>query len=276
MGQWRIKFGVKLNFVRIKFCVNYNHHTQMCIVTCELICCSLWPTASVLQTAKCSTDRERKLFVIVQIIMGSTSLLMWSAVLVLAVLQVAQCQCQDYKSEDTTTCSMLFWRFQSALVGNELNLYNLRKTFAPASHPAPILVNVSYEISFGHVPDSLCPGADNDSTLLNTSKIQYLSYGWTSAVLYKYFHPAELNQMQPQIVLLFVRNVEQSDSEEHSHVATALTWDGTGPITTAQLSLYIPSLPCSPTYKETYNTLWDVTSLVSVTKDVVSIILNKL
>lgn len=88
-------------------------------------------------------------------------------------------------------------------------------------------------------------------------------------MLYKYFHPAELNQMQPQITVLFLKGVERDDSEEHNHVATAFTWDGTGSITTAKLSLHIPSLPCSPTYKEIYNTLWDITSLVSVIKGVV-------
>jgi len=233
----------------------------MCIVTCELVCCSLWPTASVLQTEKCSTDRERKL---VQIIMGSSSLMMWSAVLVLAVLQVAQCQCQDYRSEDTTTCSMLFQRFQSALVGSELNLYNLRKTFAPASHPAPILVNVSYEISFGYVPDDLCPGADNDSSLFNTSETQYMNYGWTSSALYTYLHPAELNRLQPQVVFQVLKLLEFEPEDNGSPIATAFTWDGTDPITTAQLSLHIPTLPCSPMDNEVYNTLQDITSLVSV------------
>lgn len=198
--------------------------------------------------------------------MGLSVLLrvMLSAVLILAILRVVRCQCTDYESERTTVCSTLFQRFQSALVGSSVNLYNLRKTFSPASHSAPILVNASYEISIGHVPDNLCSGVDNDSTLFNASETQYLNYGWTSSVLYTFVHPAVLNRLQPQLVFLFVRSVAKDDSEYHSHVSTAFTWDGTDPITTAQLSLYIPSLPCAPSYEDVYNTLWDITSVVSV------------
>ena len=199
--------------------------------------------------------------------MGSSILLrvLSSAAFVLALLQVAQCQCQDYKSEDTTTCFLLFQRFQSALVGSELNLYNLRKTFAPPSHPAPILVNVSYEISFGRVSDDLCPGADNDSTLFDTSETQYLTYGWTSSVLYTFYHPADLNRLQPQLIFQVLKSVEVEPEDNGRPIATAITWDGNRQITTAQLSLYVPSLPCSPTYEEVYNSLWDITSLVSWT-----------
>ena len=185
---------------------------------------------------------------------------------ILAILQVARCQteCEDYESADTTTCSMLFQRFQAALVGSELNLYNLRKTFAPASRPAPILVNVSYEISFGHVSDDFCPGVGNESTLFNTSETQNLNYGWTTSVIYTYYHPAELNRLQPQLVFRFLKTLEVDPVDNGNPEATAFTWDGKGPITTAQLSLYIPSLPCSPSYKGVYDTLWDITSLVSV------------
>ena len=200
------------------------------------------------------------------IVMASSILLrvLSSAAFALALLRVAQCQCEDYKSTDTTTCSMLFQRFQSALVGSEVNLYNLRKTFAPASRPAPILVNVSYEISFGQVSHDLCPGLGNDSSLFNTSETQYLNYGWTSSVLYSYYHPAELNRLQPQLVFRFLKTLEVDPQDNGNPVATAFTWDGTGPITTAQVSLYIPSLPCAPSYEDVYNTLWDITSLVSV------------
>ena len=209
----------------------------------------------------CYKDRSSRSLVIV---MASSILLrvLSSAAFVLALLRVAQCQCQDYRSEDTTTCFMLFQRFQSALVGSELNLYNLRKTFAPASHPAPILVNVSYEIAFGYVSDDLCPGANNDSSVFNTSGTRYLTYGWTSSVLYTFIHPAELNRLQPQLVFLFLRRLEV---DPNNPVSTALTWDGTTPISTAQLSLYVPSLPCSPTYEDVYGTLWDITSVVSAT-----------
>ena len=184
----------------------------------------------------------------------------------LGSLQLGSCHlCQDYESTDSDTCLMLFQRFKDALLSNDLNLYNLRKTFTPVSRPDPILVNVSYALSFGPVPKTPCPGTEIGSELFNSP---VLNYGWTSTPLYSYFHPAQLNRMQPQLFFLFIKYLESFrvtlNYGTPKEVSTALTWNGKGPIATAKLSLHIDQLPCSPAYKDVYNTLWDITALVSV------------
>ena len=181
-------------------------------------------------------------------------------IFVVLQLQVVLCRrCEDYQSSDTTTCLMLFQKFQAALVGNDLNLYNLRKTFSPAARPAPVLVSVSFDISIGYMPENPCPGIGND-TLFNISNTPNFKYGWTSSAFYTIFHPAELNRMQPQLIFLLLSLLEKG--EAIAHVTTAFTWDGTKHITTAKLSLSVPSLPCLPSEQDVYNTMWDITALV--------------
>ena len=124
---------------------------------------------------------------------------------------------------------------------------------------------MSYEIYFGHVSDDLCRGVGNESTLFDTSETQHLNYGWTSSLLYSYYHPAELNRLQPQLIFQILKRVEFEPEDDGRRIATAITWDGNFQITTAQVFLHVPSLPCSPTYDEVYNSLWDFTSLVSWT-----------
>ena len=186
-------------------------------------------------------------------------------VILLAVLHTAQCQCRDYHATESSTCSMLFQKLQAALVGNELNLYNLIKVFVPPSRPMPILVNVSYEVSFGYISEDLepCPGLNNDSTLFNTSGTQYLNFGWTSSFFYTRFHPAEINRMQPQLLFFITRSLERrSLGGALDNVDNAFTWDGIGPIITEELSLFVSSLSCVPSYEDIYSVLWDITSLV--------------
>ena len=186
----------------------------------------------------------------------------------LGSLQSGSCHlCQDYESTDSDTCLMLFRRFKESLLSSDLNLYNLRKTFSPVSRPDPILVNVSYALSFGRVQKTPCPGTEIGYQLFNYNS-SVLNYGWTSTPLYSYFHPAQLNRMQPQLFFQFIKYLESLTVTLHygtpKEVSTALTWNGKGPIATAKLSLHIPQLNCSPAYKDVYNTLWDITALVSV------------
>ena len=182
--------------------------------------------------------------------------------LFLLSLHTSHAVCSDFKSASTITCQLIFDHFQTALLDRQLNLYNLRKTFLPLTHPSPSLVNVSYHITITPLTNKPCPGselvASNSSGLLpsNTTTID-TDYGWTSKAFYTIFHPAMVNRLQPQLIHTFLSGLETSTSD-----FTAVSWDGVGPLLTVELSLSPIQLPCRAAYSEIYASLKDLTALV--------------
>ena len=174
------------------------------------------------------------------------------------VLQGSHAACDDFVSESSITCQLLFDHFQAALLARRLNLYNLRKTFFPLTRAPPSLVNVSYHISIAPVTDKACPGSATNETLLpgNATEIDK-NFAWTDKTVYSIFHPAHINRLQPQLVQMLIVELEISSS-----ALVALRWDGAGPILTLRLLLDPVLLPCRPTYSQLFATLTDITALV--------------
>ena len=179
----------------------------------------------------------------------------------LLVLQGSHAACDDFVSESSITCQLLFDHFQAALLARRLNLYNLRKTFLPLTRAPPLLVNVSYYISIAPVTDKTCPGSGTmagNETLLPGNKTEIdKNFAWTDKTVYSIFHPAHINRLQPQLVQMLIVELEISSS-----ALVALRWDGAGPILTLRLLLDPVLLPCRPTYSQLFATLTDITALV--------------
>ena len=184
------------------------------------------------------------------------------AILLLLALPTSRAGCPDYVSASSSTCLLLFDSLQAALVGRRLNLYNLRKTFLPTTQSVPNVVNVSYDIALTPLSEDECPGAEENVTegrfSANTTRFS-INFAWTSKVFYTIFHPAMVNRLQPQLAHTLLSGVEITGG---SSVATALTWDGVGPILTVQLKLIPVTLPCVPTTSQVVDSLEDLTALV--------------
>ena len=183
--------------------------------------------------------------------------------LFLLSLHTSHAFCQDFVSASTITCQLIFDHLQTALLDRQLNLYNLRKTFLPLTHPSQSLVNVSYHITTTPSTNEPCPGselvANNSSGLLpfNTTTIE-TNYGWTSKAFYTIFHPAMVNRLQPQ----FLHELLVLETEVSKENLIDASWNGVGPLVTVELILGPVQLPCLPANSEILDSLVDMTALV--------------
>ena len=166
--------------------------------------------------------------------------------------------CEDGMTTDSRVCNELFQVFQASIVTDTANLYNLRKLFFPSTTPPSTLLNVSYELAFENGVQIPCDFDSNDT--VNSSDILYENLGWTSQSIYTVFHPATLNRFQPQFFY------EMMIKLESSHLESALPWEGTDQLLTLNLCLHVKELSCLPSHTQIYETLKDLTSLVSYYK----------
>ena len=156
---------------------------------------------------------------------------------------------------DSRICNELFQVFQASIVTNTANLYNLRKIFFPSTTRPPTLLNVSYRLTFENDVQMPCDFDSNDT--VNSSEVLHENLGWTSQSIYRVFHPATLNRFQPQFFY------EMMIKLEASHVEAALSWQGTDQLLTLNLFLHVWELSCLPSHTQIYETLKDLTSVVS-------------
>ena len=185
---------------------------------------------------------------------------------VIGILLLVNCNsaqiyvCGSHVSAKTPLCSELFQAFQAALTKSETNLFNLRNIFFPPSEASPVLLNISYVIDFGNITDISCTN-DTNNTIYGFETF-YKNYGWTSVVIYTIFHPATINRLQPQLFYWIMKKLEPGSSKG---ARTAFNWEGiSDSFLTLELSMYIPSLSCSPSKKQVENTLKGMTSVVSL------------
>ena len=170
-------------------------------------------------------------------------------------LPTSHARCQD--SELTSTCLILFNSFQSALVGRELNLFKLSKTFFPLSQSVPDMVNVSYSITIALTSDEGCAGSKEsvtEETMFTNNTNFTINFAWTDRIFYTLLHPAMINRLQPQILHSFL--------SAGASVGTALNWNGVGSFLTIQLELSPILLPCMPAKVDVVDTLTYITAHV--------------
>ena len=181
------------------------------------------------------------------------------------------CGCDDPYIANAQTCERLFRTFESALLSDEGNLFKLRKLFYPSTSTPPQLVNITYHLQFttanggstelpdssGELPRCLCLGAATNRTLLNTSGIVTVRYGWTTIGIYTLIHPVLLGQLQVQLPFAIMRLASR-------HNAPFL-WNGHSHLPNASIHLTISNenLTCLPVQSEVYGALKTLTSYVS-------------
>ena len=160
-------------------------------------------------------------------------------------------------SEPTSTCLILFNSFQSALVGRELNLFKLSKTFFPITLSVPDMVNVSYSVTIAPRSDEACPRSKEsvkEEAMFTNNTHFSINFAWTDKIFYTLLHPAMINRLQPQIM--------QATLSTGASLGTALTWNGVGSFLTIQLELNPVLLPCIPAKVDIVDTLTYITAHV--------------
>ena len=182
------------------------------------------------------------------------------------------CGCDRPDIANAQTCERLFRTFEHALLSNGGNLFKLRKLFYPSTKTPPQLANITYHLQFttanggstelpdssGELPRCLCLGAATNRTLLNTSGIVTLRYGWTTIGIYTFIHPVLLSQLQVQLPFAVMRLA--------SHHNAPFLWNGHNQLPSASIHLTVSNenLTCHPGDSEVDGALRTLTSYVSI------------
>ena len=183
----------------------------------------------------------------------------------------SSCGCDDPDIANAQTCELLFRLFEDALLSDGGNMYKLRKLLYPPTRAPPELANITYHLQFvttsgisaelpnvsDELPSCLCPEAALNRTLLNTSAIFTLRYGWTVIGIYTYIHPALLNQLQVQLPFAIMRIL--------SPHGIPFLWNGHNQLPSADihLAVFTDNLTCLPGHSEVDGALKTLTSYVS-------------
>ncbi len=169
-------------------------------------------------------------------------------------------QCDRSSPRPVAVCLALYQAMEAALYTNVENLYLLLNTFYPDNQPRPVLINVTYEVSFDSVPETPCPGTGGNETLFNTTGTQNINYGWSSTSVYTVFHPALLNRMQIQLSIAMIKWIVST--VESSGSTRAFLWDGVGSLQSLSLDVSVPNFFCTPSEEQVDNVLTKVNTKV--------------
>ena len=156
------------------------------------------------------------------------------AVLVLVVIAVflpaINSQCSDTTQHSPRPkCIELFELLQTSLLLTKTNPFQLQSIFSPSSHLEPTLVNVSYTLN-DTTGSTLCSNCTPSNPCL---------YAWTKRSMYKFFHPAVVNQLQFLLPFAMMRFTYRALSDEPD--LDAYLWDGDGSLPSVGLNLTINS-----------------------------------
>lgn len=208
--------------------------------------------------------------------------------------------CDDSSEVNAATCAKLSKDIEKALLGDEGNLFRMRKAFYYSPTASPVLLKVKYNVTLGQnfteeVPccytsfmheeiseklhsESCANGTVTNSTVDATTtcmpdrinncsnsiefKQENYTYGWTSTGVYVVFHPIVLTMMQAQIPLAVLRIVHRTYTNQKGPEADTFLWDGSYNLPTLYLNLHITSLSCIPTEDLFTSVLKDFNTLV--------------
>lgn len=182
--------------------------------------------------------------------------LIWIAITVLSTL-IIQGSCQHRMCDATSefisdTCALLSKDLEKSLLGDEGNLFRMRKAFFHSPTASPVLLKVVYNVTFaaniskasatGVVPQCFISTIKNSTINLNQSNI---TYGWTSSGVYTVSHPTVLNMMQAHTPFAVLRVIQRTLGQRGPETDTFL-WDGSYDLPMLHLNLYIDYLSCVP------------------------------
>lgn len=159
------------------------------------------------------------------------------------------------RTTDVNICSFLYQQFEDVLL-TPMNLYRLRQVFVPIDRVDPIVVLLSYNVTFTNYNHSTspCQSATNldessqaeDRMLVNGTISR--DFVWTSSVTLSFIDPQTFDFFQPAIFTLLNPLVGPYIGENPNQVFIPLTVE-TG-------------LPCVPAVGQVVDVLKDITSKV--------------
>lgn len=175
-------------------------------------------------------------------------------------------QCDDsdfefrdsYSPEDVPVCFMLYEQLEQALVNEHLNLYKMRHVFFPNANADPIIVVITYNITFRNISLEKCTGVntnnENNTILQNetdTTAVRLLTnITWTSSLAFSVLHPQVIDWLLPTLIYM-VGPIRGSYFNFGDSSADLL------------LSLNVPYLSCNPLLNQVIGALNDLTTKVS-------------
>ena len=146
------------------------------------------------------------------------------------LLPATNSQCSDTTDHSPRPkCIELFELLQTSLLQTKNNPFQLQSVFSPSSHLEPTLVNVSYTLN-DTTGSTLCSNCTPSKPCL---------YAWTKRSMYKFFHPAVVNQLQFLLPFAMMRFTYRSLSDEPD--LDAYLWDGDGSLPSVRLNLTLNS-----------------------------------
>ena len=208
--------------------------------------------------------------------------------------------CDDSSEVNAATCATLSKDVENALLGDEGNLFRMRKSFYYSPTASPVLLKVIYNVTFGEnftkegpccytsfiheeISEKLYSESCGNKTVTNSTvdtttmcmldminkcsnsiefKQENYTYGWTSTGVYVVFHPIVLTMMQAQIPLAALRIVHRTYTNQKGPEADTFLWDGSYDLPTLYLNLHFTSLSCTPTEDLFTSVLKDFNTLV--------------
>ena len=198
---------------------------------------------------------------------------------VLSSCSATECTCND---QDDDTCERLLALFERSLLANGGNVYKIRNLLFPPTEAVPELINITYRLNFvNHTENATisvcpCPKSANITEVFNTSLLSkplIYQYGWTTIGLYKYIHPALLNQLQPQMPFVIMQITQLTINpfsyllaRDPEAVDIPFLWDGCSSLPSVTLDLSVPldDLTCLPARTEVDAALKTLTNHVRI------------
>ena len=209
--------------------------------------------------------------------------------------------CDDSSEVTTAVCARLSKDLERALLGDEGNLFRMRKAFFYSPTASPVLLKVVHNVTYGEnftqsdevpccftsftheeITKEQNPQFCANATVMNSTvdvttcmpneafncsnsiefKQKTYTYGWTSTGVYVVFHPIVLRMMQAQTPIVALRIVHITHTNQRSPEADTFLWDGSYELPTLHINLHITSLSCIPVEDLFISVLEDFNTLV--------------
>ena len=144
--------------------------------------------------------------------MKTTATIIIVSLLFASLVSQALSVCDDSDVVLADVCYRLYVKVRNALLGDEGNLYRLRKAFFYSPNANPVLLKVVYNVSFAdNVTESpqdqanyFINTSETDENIMSLNRTQFV-LGWTSSGVFAVFHPLTINFMQIQLPFVLMR-----------------------------------------------------------------------
>lgn len=155
----------------------------------------------------------------------------------------------DYSPEVAPVCYMLYEVLEQALITDHLNLYKLRRVFIPNAKADPVVVAITYNITFSNITDEVCTGVNTKkNNTISQNETFSATIIWTSSLTFSVLHPQVIDWLLPSLVYLI--------DPIHGYFSDSST--------DLLLPLTVPFLSCTPSEKQVIDALTDLTTKVSI------------